>query len=147
MTPLRTHRYILRSRPGKPNDQPVPPVYVPAFQKVSKPIGSPNRSTTRAPSPNARSSKAAKSLKAAEYIKLEPVTAASPGKAAEFVHRISRLKGPTDTALLFIPTWSWTPEHLKIANMEQEIDVPIDRIVDGKHIPSDDGPGTLTPPD
>ncbi|KAK2807508.1 hypothetical protein FQN50_005376 [Emmonsiellopsis sp. PD_5] len=47
---------------------------------------------------------------------------------------------PTDTRLLYQAPKKWTLNHLRITGVQQEHDVPLDRIVDARYIPSDNDP-------
>ncbi|KAL2855965.1 hypothetical protein BJY01DRAFT_242905 [Aspergillus pseudoustus] len=47
-----------------------------------------------------------------------------------------------DTLVLYQNPARWTRRHLRIANVEHEVDVPIERIIDLRYIPSDDDEGT-----
>ena len=51
----------------------------------------------------------------------------------------------TDTRLLYQNPREWTLDHLRIANLQQESGVSIDRIIDAKYIPSDGGSGKQYP--
>lgn len=51
----------------------------------------------------------------------------------------------TDTRLLYQNPRKWTLDHLRIANLQQESGVSIDRIIDSKYIPSDGDSGKQYP--
>ena len=48
---------------------------------------------------------------------------------------------PTDTRLLFQKPHKWTLDHLRLTNLQREMDVPLERIIPAKHIPSHDDSG------
>ena len=48
---------------------------------------------------------------------------------------------PAGTRLLFQKPQKWTLDHLRATNIKREMDVPLERIVPAKHIPSHDDPG------
>ena len=45
---------------------------------------------------------------------------------------------PTDTRMLFQKPDKWTLDHLRVTNLQREMDVPLERIIPAKHIPHDD---------
>ncbi|KAL5342851.1 hypothetical protein BJX70DRAFT_394293 [Aspergillus crustosus] len=118
----RTRRYNLRSKPGRPRGH----------------IATSHRYSMRSIPGQARSEGFL--LKPASKRQTKPAVGSietretTPPEEA-YAHL------PFDTRVLYQPPHKWTPKHLRIANVEQEFDVPMDRILDAKYIPSDDDPG------
>ncbi|KAL2854198.1 hypothetical protein BJX68DRAFT_264937 [Aspergillus pseudodeflectus] len=56
----------------------------------------------------------------------------------EIFSRVISKSPKRDTLLLYQEPEKWTREHLRIANVEHEVDVPIERIIDPRYIPPDD---------
>lgn len=48
---------------------------------------------------------------------------------------------PAGTRMIFQQPHKWTLDHLRVTNLQQEKDVPLERIIPAKHIPSPDDPG------
>lgn len=50
-------------------------------------------------------------------------------------------KPPADTLFLILPPKKWTLDHFRAINIQQEIDLPIERIVASEYILSHNDPG------
>ncbi|KAL2823822.1 hypothetical protein BDW59DRAFT_92518 [Aspergillus cavernicola] len=110
-----SHRYNLRSKPGSAN--------------VLVELRSQRNSST----PRSLSLKHAKSAKPLKRAKSDGHHVFAPSEEA-----LETL--PTDGRLLYQAPQKWTLNHLRVANVEEKLDVPLDRIVDATFIPTDDDP-------
>lgn len=48
---------------------------------------------------------------------------------------------PVDTRMLFQKPDKWTLDHLRVMNLQREMDVSLETIIPAKHIPFHDDPG------
>ena len=66
-------------------------------------------------------------------------TRSGPGPTATSPSSLESL--PADTRCIFQKPGKWTLDHLRVTNLQREMDVPLERIIPAKHIPSHDDPG------
>jgi hypothetical protein len=68
----------------------------------------------------------------------QPMPATPDNDRDEIFSRVISKAPKRDTPLLYQEPEKWTREHLRIANVEHEVDVPIEMIIDPRYIPPDD---------